>query len=85
MSNLYRAEAAAALQQLEVVRSRLEMMLRAAHDHIDQLSRENAHLREENARLRRTSRSGAPADGHHPSGEYPVRFDEDDDPSRRMG
>lgn len=58
---LYRAEAAAALSQLEVVRSRLENMLRAAHDHIDALARENAHLREEIARLQR--RSSVPASG----------------------
>ena len=65
MSSIYRAEAAAALLQLEVVRSRLEMMLRAAHDHIDALGRENAHLREENARLHRFQ------GGVSPSGEYP--------------
>ncbi len=74
MSNLYRAEAAAALQQLEVVRSRLEAMLRAAHEHIDTISRENAHLREEIARLHRAS--------GRPSGEYPLA---PDDETRRLG
>jgi FtsZ-binding cell division protein ZapB len=63
MSTLYRAEAAGALQQLEVVRSRLETMLRSAYDHIDALQHEIAHLREENARLLRGAASS-------PSGQY---------------
>ena len=62
MSTLYRAEAAAALQQLEVVRSRLESMLRAAHEHIDGLQHEIAHLREENQRL---ARGLAPQSGEY--------------------
>ncbi len=75
-SSIYRAEAAAALQQLEVVRTRLEVMLRGAHDRIDALTRENAHIREENARLRRV--------GQHASGEYAVDLEGLESP-RRIG